>query len=128
MVREDNDNPLRLCLKIGLLEAVRKECASSRVTAHSRVQQIDPPRRRGVLFCDYQKHYVVGSDTCTSGNIPPPDKDVKDELHCTYPFLGWCSASLLTQERQNDALMKSTHRGARTHDHKVKSLALYRLS
>ena len=30
--------------------------------------------------------------------------------------------------RSNEKFIKSAHRGARTHDHKVKSLALYRLS
>ena len=30
--------------------------------------------------------------------------------------------------KQYDNKLKTTHRGARTHDHKVKGLALYRLS
>ena len=38
----------------------------------------------------------------------------------------WTAMLNITQEFKS--MQESTHRGARTHDHKVKSLALYRLS
>ena len=56
------------------------------------------------------------------------------ESVCGHGFNACCSHASSIQTRwfscvsELDNMSKNTHRGARTHDHKVKGLALYRLS
>ena len=69
----------------------------------------------------------------TSGR-PVTGATYKHVLHVklaayTLAPCGFCRLPMLTGYGTHDiADVRNTHRGARAHDHKVKSLALYRLS
>ena len=69
-----------------------------------------------------------------SGGRPITGATYKHVLHVklaayTLAPTGSCSSPMLTRHgTHNIAEVRNTHRGARAHDHKVKSLALYRLS
>ena len=53
---------------------------------------------------------------------------VQHQLRLTRIFLHMINNLATSKSELHAAFLKDTHRGARTHDHKVKGLALCRLS